>query len=311
MAEHKGLIPLLSSAQKEEYTRDGFVFVPGLVVGGELPELRAACDRVVAKTRAGEWPHRRIVGKQFPPFDGDEPDSWGVQHIMHPALGEPAFVQWYGSEGVVGAAVSLLGCQEEEVQMELFNLLINPEHHKFALRWHRDDVPETASLEEETEILKTNFFGVQWNTALYDDSCLFVVPGSHRQPRTPEQRALSISQEAPADPMTMPGAICVKLKAGDTVFYQNNILHTAAYHPDTKRATLHASIGDVRGGSRRARMILQHKVDWVRDDTFLDTFRKAQNTDDAVVSRLTGMRDRLLTMAESVDGQTVGYSQQG
>lgn len=43
---------------------------------------------------------------------------------------------------------------------ELFNLLINPEHHEFALRWHRDDVPETATLGEETEILKTNFFGV-------------------------------------------------------------------------------------------------------------------------------------------------------
>ena len=58
-------------------------------------------------------------------------------------------------------------------------------------------------------------------------------------------------------------------------------------------------------------MILQHKVDWVRDGTFVDTFRKAQNVDDSVVSRLTGMRDRLLAMAESVDGQTVGYSQRG
>lgn len=117
MVEHKGMLPVLSAAQKETYVRDGFVFVPGLVDSGELPDLRAACDRVVAKTRAGEWPHRRIVGKQFPPFDGDEPDSWGVQHIMHPALGEPAFVRWYGSEGVVGAAVSLLECEEEEVQM--------------------------------------------------------------------------------------------------------------------------------------------------------------------------------------------------
>lgn len=73
-------------------------------------------------------------------------------------------------------------------------------------------------------------------------------------------------------------------------------------------------MGDIRGGSRRARMILQHKVDWVRDDTFLDTFKKVQSDDpveDTVVSRLRGMRDRLLAMAESVDGQRVGYSQQG
>ncbi|KAG8724781.1 hypothetical protein FRC11_001996 [Ceratobasidium sp. 423] len=311
MAAYKPL-PTLSQAQKDAYTRDGYVFVPGLIDDSELPALRAACDRVVAKTRAGKWPHRRIVGKQFPPFVGNEPDSWGVQHIMHPDLHEPIFVRWYGSERLVGAATSLLECPEDQVQMELFNLLINPDRHTFALRWHRDDVPETAGLEEEIAALKTNFHGVQWNTALYDDECLFVVPGSHREPRTPEQRALSSTQDAPKDPMEMPGAICVKLKAGDTVFYQNNILHTAAYRPDAKRATLHASMGDIRGGSRRARMILQHKVDWVRGDTFTSTFTSnGSASDDTVTTRLRGMRDRLLSMADSVNGQELEYSQQG
>lgn len=49
-------------------------------------------------------------------------------------------------------------------------------------------------------------------SALYEDSCLFVVPGSHSQPRTPEQRLLSSTQEPPKDPMDMPGAIRVTLK---------------------------------------------------------------------------------------------------
>ncbi|EUC63021.1 phytanoyl-CoA dioxygenase [Rhizoctonia solani AG-3 Rhs1AP] len=300
----------LSQTQKDAYAHDGYVFVPGLVDDSQLSALQDACDRVVAKTRAGEWPHRRIVGKQFPPFDGSEPDSWGVQHITHPDLHEPIFVRWYGSERVVGAATSLLGCSEDQVQMELFNLLINPDRHAFALRWHRDDVPETVGPEEEIAALKTNFFGVQWNTALHDDACLFVVPGSHREPRTPDQRALSSTQEAPKDPMEMPGAICVKLKAGDTVFYQNNILHTAAYHPNVKRATLHASMGDIRGGNRRARMILQHQVDWVRGDGFLSTFKSEGPPNDGVATRLEGMRNRLLAMADSVHGQ-LEYSQQG
>ena len=34
---------------------------------------------------------------------------------------------------------------------ELFNLLINPANHNFALRWHRDDVRENATAEEERE----------------------------------------------------------------------------------------------------------------------------------------------------------------
>lgn len=36
---------------------------------------------------------------------------------------------------------------------ELFNMLINPTDHDFALRWHRDDVRENASEEEERTAL--------------------------------------------------------------------------------------------------------------------------------------------------------------
>lgn len=37
--------------------------------------------------------------------------------------------------------------------VELFNMLINPLEHDFALRWHRDDVKETATAEEEEKAL--------------------------------------------------------------------------------------------------------------------------------------------------------------
>ena len=48
--------------------------------------------------------------------------------------------------------------------------------------------------------------------ALYDDSCLFVVPKTHNHPRTREQRALSSTLEPPRDPLEMPGAKQVHLK---------------------------------------------------------------------------------------------------
>lgn len=47
--------------------------------------------------------------------------------------------------------------------------------------------------------------------ALYEDRCLYIVPGSHKQPRTPEQRSLSSSQVPPENPLDMPGAIQVIL----------------------------------------------------------------------------------------------------
>lgn len=50
------------------------------------------------------------------------------------------------------------------------------------------------------------------HSALREDSSLYVVPGSHRVPRTPAQRAMSSNTIAPIDPLTMPGAIRVTLK---------------------------------------------------------------------------------------------------
>ena len=105
------------SPLKVTYDDQGYVLVPDLIPSDLHPTLRAACDRVIAKTRAGAWPHRRTVGKQFPPFDDTNPDSWGVQHVMHPALGEPVFARWYTSEGVRAVAAALLGCDAGALQM--------------------------------------------------------------------------------------------------------------------------------------------------------------------------------------------------
>ncbi len=45
--------------------------------------------------------------------------------------------------------------------IELFNLLINPISHDFALRWHRDDVKGDTSLEEEKAALALWNHGVR------------------------------------------------------------------------------------------------------------------------------------------------------
>ncbi|OCH85383.1 hypothetical protein OBBRIDRAFT_838987 [Obba rivulosa] len=285
------------SHYKELYETQGFVIIPNLVPEPIRIELEAACARVIARTRAGEWPHRRTVGRQFPPFDEAHPDSWGVQHVMHPALGEPVFAKWYTSRPLLDAAEALLECREDELQMELFNLLINPESHAFALRWHRDDVRETATEDEEREALAVWHHGVQWNTALYTDSCLYIVPESHKQPRSSSQRAHSSTMDAPADPLAMPGALQVVLQPGETVFYNSNILHTATYDPHARRATLHACMGSTRGGTSRARNVLQHGLLWMKEDTFRA----------GLDERGRAMLANLIKMQESVNGD-VGYS---
>jgi hypothetical protein len=68
-------------------------------------------------------------------------------------------------------------------------------------------------------------------------------------------------------------ASCLTLKfvVGETVFYNNNILHCATYSPIRLRATLHACIGDTRGGSIRARNILQHELEWMKEEAFRES----------------------------------------
>jgi len=109
---------------------------------------------------------------------------------------------------------------------------------------------------------------VQWNTALYEDDCLYVVPGSHKVPRTPEQRVHSSSPDPPKNPLDMPGSIRVTLAPGETVFYNSNILHCGTYTSRKPRATLHACMGSTQGGSSRARNVLQHGLDWMESEAF-------------------------------------------
>jgi len=286
----------MASVLKTQYDTQGFVIVPDLVPESSFADLQAAAERAIGRTRAGKWSLRRTVGRQFPPFDESNPDSWGVQHVMHPELGEPAFSTWYTSDGLVKTATELMACDEEELQMELFNMLINPEAHDFALRWHRDDVRENAAEEEEQAALAVWHYGVQWNTALYEDSCLYVVPGSHKTARTPEQRVHSCTLDPPKDPLAMPGAIRVVIKAGESVFYNSNILHCATYDSTRKRATLHGTMGCIRGGSSRARNVLQHGLNWMTEDRFKN----------GLSARGKAMLEKLIKLKEGAGD--VGYS---
>lgn len=121
---------------KTLYEQQGYVIVSGLIQEDDWGELEGACQRVVKLTREGSWPYRRTVGKQFPPYGDENPDSWGVQHIMHPDLHEPAFANWYTSPKLLTAVTTLLGCQPEDLQMGvyIFNFIAMTFNSKCCLR---------------------------------------------------------------------------------------------------------------------------------------------------------------------------------
>ncbi|KAK6535892.1 hypothetical protein TWF281_000143 [Arthrobotrys megalospora] len=249
----------------EAFERDGFVIIDDVLPQDLFTAAKEACDIAVEKGRKEEWPYRRIVGKAFPPWPPSGPDIWGIQHLMHPDLKLPIFKQIYTNPKLLSTACAVLSLPSaESLQLELFNLLINPHTTPFSLPYHRDTIPAPTPPEEEARLLTRPRTGTQYNLALYDDACLIVVPGSHRRPKTAEEAAtLKENDKAP-----LKDEIRVVLKPNQAVFYENDILHRAEY--DTKkRVTLHGSLGK-EGQIERARMVLQHGVEYLKDEGFAD-----------------------------------------
>lgn len=284
-------------AALDSLNRDGFVVLPAsLFPSFDLPTLRAAASRITSAARSGQWPYIRTLPKQFPPWPKDPSKGiWGVQHLLHPSNPDHLiFAKSYFDPELLKYVKTLIGCEEEELVMELYNMLVRPEE-KFELRWHRDDIPASASPDEEMERLGKPGWHAQWNLALYDDASLIVVPGSHSRARTEEER-----NAHPYEP-NMPNQLVVKLKAGEVAFYNNNIFHRGAYDPTKERMTLHGSIGSTRASGDRARNVLQHGVgEWVKEYNF-DDF------DPEVAQRASAMREKLVEMGR-VSGDVGFYS---
>ncbi|KAH2470328.1 hypothetical protein KXV71_000605 [Aspergillus fumigatus] len=288
----------------------------------EVEHFRAIATEATTLARTGQWPHFRTVPKQFPPWPKTAPPAseggiWGVQHLLHPQMpNRTEFARFYFSEKVLAVAEELLGVKgtsteaTEPLVMELFNLLVAPETKDFELRWHRDDIPETVSPEEEMRLLQAKSpqgrqSHAQYNLALCPDSSLIVVPGSHRRVRTETERSAG-----PYEP-ELPGQLVVELRPGDAVFYDSNILHRGVYKAKSQegeetRLTLHGSIGlkvSASGSDAdekvRATAVLQHGVgSWVHhEDAAFGIGERAEK-----------MRANLIALGT---GEGVGYSLQG
>ncbi|PWN98724.1 hypothetical protein FA09DRAFT_296605 [Tilletiopsis washingtonensis] len=239
-------VPLDVAALKAHYDTHGYVLLPSTLSPSYLASLRAAAAHATALTRAGAWPHRRVVGKAFPPFDAENSDSWGVQHLLHPRMPRAdVFAAFYARDELLDVAAALIGTPREAMQMELFNLLINPASHAFALAWHRDDMRPSLSPTEEAARLALPCAGVQFNTALYDDACLFLVSGTHARVLDAAERRANEAKAPEARRVEEEGAQGESMRQGkwNTIFYSQRLLHRASYVPQRTRATLHGCYG--------------------------------------------------------------------
>ncbi|MBT19785.1 hypothetical protein CMK17_07310 [Candidatus Poribacteria bacterium] len=137
---------------------------------------------------------------------------------------------------------------------------MEPAEMPYCTAWHRDwrdNIHGLNLAHWDQGLLDINLFN-QINCALYNDSCTWVVPGSHlrhdlrseaeRFPdrpisgpnfgeRTAEEREYICLEYC----RSMPSAVPLYLEAGDFALYRNTLWHMGNYVPYSMRATLHDS----------------------------------------------------------------------
>lgn len=225
---------------QEEFARDGYVLRRVLTdaeVADFLRRMEAILDPGKGRTEDG-------IACSSMQHLGDALESFGQrarQYYIH-LLGNPAAIPLldaYHIPTVIDTVAELLGPDPIINNASIF--ATNP-GVSYRLGWHRDviQIPEDE-IRDELFSPAWGHNSVQINLPLFEEQCLWVVPGSHARPDTPEERAAFAGSRhyAPID-ADMPGGIPVRIPAGYALLYNNNLIHRGYNDAmTTPRRTLH------------------------------------------------------------------------
>jgi hypothetical protein len=242
----------------EQYRTQGYFIADDAVEPDMLAPLLEAARRVRTKARSGQVD---IFTQWAAPGE-----PWAIRGLFSLEYGESIFAEYLVSRPVMDYVQAFLG---SELRMGDVLLFTNPTHADFSTGWHRDfgSNKRDGTEEEELEILNRPMTHLKWHLALLDDSCLMLVPGSHRRYRTDyEQECMQMSQEyrqylaqdrpqhqvEMPDHPSIPGQKVIELKAGQAVFWSGNTIHRGATKRDVERLTLAGSWGKHREGDAPA-----------------------------------------------------------
>jgi ectoine hydroxylase-related dioxygenase (phytanoyl-CoA dioxygenase family) len=239
-----------TDAHINEYHQLGFTVFRDIISASLLGDLRREADkgREVARRVRGEQAQRLQPLVKYPeidmkPFD----DLYDL-----PALNDALNRLFAGAFG---------GPVDPHLSRGLTGVLYEPAGRPWSCGWHRDwrdNVQALDVAEWERKMGDIRLFN-QINCALYDDSCTWVVPGSHLRRDTPGEARRFPERPIPKPDTagmsaeeaervcreyttSMPGAFQAHLNAGDYMLYRNTLWHTGNYVPYRRRATIHDGV---------------------------------------------------------------------
>ena len=228
---------------RDEFLETGYLIVKEAVPRDKLESVRQAYETLVNRQREN-WKAER--GESDPPGGVWETSPQPrLQLSRSPLVNQidretaPAVEMWL-EENIHGVSTELLNIADGAVSEMM--MMCNPVRDHGPARWHRDLHPiDTAPLQGYIDdILEGGPRYVQWNISLYDDSVLWVVPGSHLRLNTLEENEVML-----ADPRCpLPNGVQTHLEAGDGVVYILPILHWGSNYSPKMRRTVHGGFSN-------------------------------------------------------------------
>ena len=228
---------------RDEFLETGYLIVKEAVPRDKLESVRQAYETLVNRQREN-WKAER--GESDPPGGVWETSPQPRLQLSRPPLVDqidretaPAVEMWL-EENIHGVSTELLNIADGAVTEMM--MMCNPVRDHGPARWHRDLHPiDTAPLQGYIDdILEGGPRYVQWNISLYDDSVLWVVPGSHLRLNTSEENEVML-----ADPRCpLPNGVQTHLEAGDGVVYILPILHWGSNYSPKMRRTVHGGFSN-------------------------------------------------------------------
>lgn len=230
-----------SDLHRDEYYGAGLTVLRGAIPASLLTDLRREAEKARELARGLQGPQTQRLQPVY----------------KYAELNHQPFHDFHALPGMRAAVENILG--PEHASSQIMGILFEPQNQAWCTAWHRDwgynvpgmDVPAFFRAIRDLRLFN------QLNGALYDDHCLWIVPGSHEREDVPDETAHFSRIPPPGPALTdavtpeerercclgytraMPGALPVPLFAGDVAFYRACGWHLGNYVPYTRRATLH------------------------------------------------------------------------
>ena len=230
----------MSTHLKDQFNTEGYIIVD-VLTEKEVADFRVLMDALISpEIRSNDTENRSSSFQHL----GDEIANFGKearQYYFHLLTkpGTQPILHAFHHPVILKTVEALLG---PDLIINNASILAANVGTEYSLGWHRDIIQIPQDEIEDWLFSPERFHNsVQINLPLVDENSLWVVPGSHHRPNTPEENAAFHGSKhyAPVG-VEMPGGIPVPLKAGQAVLYNNNLIHRGFTKKMTvPRRTLH------------------------------------------------------------------------